>query len=570
MNLGQELWEQIFVYLADPAPLLLTCRSTYHIGNIDTIRVDWLLKQHGPTWISLFSQPCFEPFDSISLETLTAALDDGGEAVAQPVGATAASRRAGLMRSRLFKLLRIHEVTLRVLTHVGDTLDEMMLMSSSLVNGALSMATSSKPSRAAKRLLRFVSWSGNVAAINHLLDTCPTLANNRRELSIAAAYAINTGSVRCLLPILVRRPALERNEHLAFCEAIRTDQVHVAELLMDYYYKGIVKERRELAHSARNRGMLWVGKPLTLHYLLNAGASMLYFDWDYFAERSLERKMKLLTDDFAEGDSDIACEDADSLFRELLAVLIHHLAAGRIELEDFAEEAILAGASRSDIVFLESLLSLGLDLSEGGEEALQSAASFGQLPAVQWLLDHCVDPTHDDSAALRVASARGYAPIVRLLASRGADISARSNEPLLRASANGYAPCVTALIDHGADVSHDHNAALRAACSAGHADVVDVLMRSGADVMEALGVSERVMQVIVGVRADERRDRGVDAWTVVSRQEDEEDYKAAGEDEDEAIAETRPAPGIQRDKDEDGLDLLARGFRTLCRGYIPE
>jgi hypothetical protein len=241
-----------------------------------------------------------------------------------------------------------------------------------------------------------------------MLENCPVLASHPRELSVVTAFSIHSKSVDCLLPVLALKPALERNDHLSFCEAVRTDQTHIAALLIDYHYRARSEDRPDMLHAALNKGMGWVGTPLTLHYLLTAGGSMLYFDWDYYASRSEERISRRraaemtatnekIVDESSNSSSIMQClansdselsESGDSssvtnpqtdvtgssespeplkssIYRDLVNVLIQHLSLDKIDLEDFAEEALFAAASRGDIDFLDALITLGLDLSEG-------------------------------------------------------------------------------------------------------------------------------------------------------------------------------------------------------------
>ncbi|KAJ3216187.1 hypothetical protein HDU67_009836 [Dinochytrium kinnereticum] len=461
-----EIWELIFCRVSDPFELMVACKTLHGMSCQSTNKASWLRYHYG-NWAKMFSASCFQSFDAVEPSAMLASIN---KLIVEDFGANQADTIFP-QRVRLFKLMRDLMVLPKLL---GMNIDDIMFSSGS---------HSSTPTRAARRMFRFACWSGNVEAVNLILDNSSVISSNRKELSVGAAYAISSSSIKCLLPILVRRPALEKNGHNAFCEAIRTDQTHVAELLMDYYYRGVMNDRRDIARSARIDGIGWAGTALTLHYLLKSGASMLYFDWDYYAQRAHQRQRKSSSGDIV-------------VFGDLVPVLHHHLHGMNIELEDFAEEAILAGCSYNDIEFLDSLLSLGLDLSEGGDDALQTAATLGNYKAVEWLLDHSVDAGYDDSAALRAASANGYALIVTLLGQRGADVKAKNNEAILRASSNGFASCVSACIELGANIHEDKNAALRAACQANHVHVVEILLSSGASPCEALGLSESVIRAI--------------------------------------------------------------------------
>ncbi|KAJ3103578.1 Fungalysin/Thermolysin Extracellular metalloproteinase 5 [Phlyctochytrium planicorne] len=444
IGVSNEVWESILFWLPDPSPLLRSCKALHHIGQSPATKANWLRFHHNDLQ-TIFNGDCFEAFDyfdAFSLQALTDSLDH------TPV-----------------------HPSVRTLSLLQDSKVLPLL----LLNAQLDEGTHTKP----------VKW-----AVKSILDTSSTVTSNRKELSVAAAFAIHTGSVKSLLPILVLKPLLEKHDHLCYCEAIRTDQGPVAELLMQYYYNGIVKDRQELARGARIRAMGWVGTALTLHYLLNSGGTMLYFDWDYYAERVKKRKL-------------VECGIADSdIYSDLIPVLHHHLQKMNIELEDFAEEAILSGATHNDINFLEALLSLGLDMSEGGYDALEAASRLGNLEAVRWLVEHNVQASFDDSAALRAASASGHASVVAYLGKNGADIGAKNNEAILVASAEGHAKCVMACIELGANIHQNKNAALKSACEANHVDVVEVLLSGGASPSEAFGISHLVMSSIVKLWPD--------------------------------------------------------------------
>ncbi|KAI8847555.1 hypothetical protein BC829DRAFT_396140 [Chytridium lagenaria] len=424
LGLSMEVWEHIFYRLHDPSNLIITCKAFHTMSSQPSNKANWLRYQYG-SWSKIFVSAAFQPFDITDVYLLDSSLEcftEFDETVCIYPN-----------QMRLFRFMKDPTILVKMLN--GTTIDEAMFTSGT---------TSTKPSRAGRRMFRFACWSGNVEVDLHHHPT------NRKELAVGASYAIHSHSIKCLLSVLVRVPALEKFDHMAFREAIRTDQTHVAELLMDYYYRGVMKDRRELARGALIKAMGWVGSSLTLHYLLSSGASMLYFDWDFYAAKAIQRGRQ------SDGVNGV------------------EVYGNLIPFGGFCGEAILAGATHNDIYFLDALLSLGLDLSEGGDDALQTAASLGNYEAVQWLLDHSVDPTYDDSSALR------------------GDITARNNEAILRASANGYLSCVQACMQLGANIHQDRNAALRAACQANHVDVVDVLIDAGASPCEALGVSEGV------------------------------------------------------------------------------
>ncbi|KAJ3334270.1 hypothetical protein HDU76_003919 [Blyttiomyces sp. JEL0837] len=398
----------------------------------------------------------------------------------------------------------------------------------------------SKPSKVARRMFRFAAWSKNRKAVLYFLDHCRILSMNQRELAAVATFAITAKAIECLVPLLGHKPALDRYEHRALCEAVRTEQLYVAGLLLDVVYRTRLAERPEIKHAALNKAMRWVpGKKLVLHYLLRAGASMLYFDWDYYADcviasRPPSTRRGSVTSASSSSTSSSSGGDYNNVYMELVPVLMHHLEKGAIDLEDFADEAVVAAAGRGDVEFLEALKPLGLDVSEGGDDALRAAATAGQYLAVQWLLDNNADPTYDDSAALREASFRGYHDIVTLLASKGASIQSRNNEALFFASSNGHIDTIKVCIQLGANVHDNDEAALKVAFEKGRLDVVELLLEFGASASVALGVGREVLDVVV--RSLGRRDghhdevvnRGADVDEVVTNDGDNEDSKITG------------------------------------------
>ncbi|KAJ3414122.1 hypothetical protein HDV05_007066 [Chytridiales sp. JEL 0842] len=567
LTLCSELWERIFIYTPDPLELLLTCKSIFNISRSPTNRIKWIQTHHHPNILKIFHvSSCFSPFDSLELENLESvldalpmpsySLDADQEALQTPVPAsvmaavsvsvdtkhdfqdTTSHHPGHSPRStRLFRLLSDHDCLLKMVEMCSW---DRKLVSKSMglhpEMSALNSTALQRPSRALRRLARFIAYLGHRQALLSMLSNCPTLSGHPRELSVMTAFAIHSKSVDCLLPLLALKPSLERNDHLAFCEAIRTDQTYIAELLIDYYYKARA-DWRSMQHAALNKGMGWVGTALTLHYLLIAGGSMLYFDWDYYACRSKERiisrqtaenaiaqsssevEMDLDTPNSPSSDAHLSTVSEDyskassstgalarrqfltsapkpSIYRDLINVLMLHLSTGVIDAEDFAEEALLAAASRGDIEFLDALFSIGLDLSEGGDDALTSAASLGQIDSVNWLLKHMVDPTYDDSQALRAAISKGYNTIAQILAEHGADIRANDNEAIQVASARGYAACVSTCLSLGADVHVNGESPLRAALVHSHTETVKVLLQGGANAAIALSLSHEVWDVL--------------------------------------------------------------------------
>ncbi|KAJ1556863.1 hypothetical protein HK405_001563, partial [Cladochytrium tenue] len=90
--------------------------------------------------------------------------------------------------------------------------------------------------KATRRAMRFCAWSGQKENLMLLLQLS-AVRPSAKELAVPAAYAVIGRSADCLLPILAMRAQMERNHHQTFYQAVRSEQIHLADLLLNSYYK---------------------------------------------------------------------------------------------------------------------------------------------------------------------------------------------------------------------------------------------------------------------------------------------------------------------------------------------
>ncbi|KAJ3091105.1 hypothetical protein HK102_001691 [Quaeritorhiza haematococci] len=510
-KLCAELWERIFVFLDDPQNLTMTAKSFHAMGKSAAVRAWWLRRRYH-SLAQLFGGKEFEVLDLLQFEApvlvqprqTVGAVSNGagvGGEMSSLVGLSASSGHPlSSSRSKYPRLMRLvtdEEVVLKLPVSRPDG------------SGAHTPVSRSTPSvktqrQALRRLLRFLCYFGHTKAITALLAANEKLATSRREMGVATAYAVSNGQdsvVRYLLEH--HRPALERHGDLAVCEAVRTNNIGMLDLLMEEFYQQ--HPRVDAKFAALNNAMAWCNNAGTLDHLVKKGASILYFDWDYFCSQAVKRRQHSKAGRLGEQERvpgslqqiDIAKDHQAGtvgILSELCEVLDRHLTSGRVDVDDFHEEALIYAAEYGDLNFLNYLRERGADLAEGGgEDALYVATCAGQLGSTEWLVQEGVDIHFDHDAPLRAAVGNNHLPVVKYLVSQGANVRAHEDEALRVAAERGFTGVVAVLLESGAE---HINLALKQSAAKGHVKTSELLLEKGnADICASLGVQPAVMQL---------------------------------------------------------------------------
>ncbi|KAF4554160.1 Ankyrin repeat-containing protein 28 [Elsinoe fawcettii] len=356
--------------------------------------------------------------------------------------------------------------------------------------------------------LQLAAWSGDVHAVQTLLDHGADVHNMSAEHSTALHAAALAGNV-AILELLIAAGANIHTPGREDCTALQlalyAGKREAAEYLT---FHGGLFDSAHIHHVSALAFAAQRGRIGTIELLLEYGVDV--YAWTHLhgnvlhqacwsghlhvVEYLLKRGMDINSKGGYHGDALKASISRGDF--SLIRYLLDRDASATQESGDFGYALTYACAKRRDdtLPMIKLLMKYGADVNAVGGEfgtALQAACFAGDLEIVQFLVQQGADiNAHQgsDGSGLRNASIRGHENVVRFLLDRGAKVDipdSTHSSALQGAASENRIRIAELLLLHGADPDHageKDGTALEAAAAGDSLELVRLLLDNGADV----------------------------------------------------------------------------------------